>query len=361
MVILKHLSNLLSKISRNLCFRDVRAIDITVFFLYALRAYRKKTVRKPFNNSTPDLKLEAFLSILRDRVSEATQEKPTVRCWGRNLLRDEIASILNDTPSLKSLRPARKMIESLQRIGWIKSIPVESQGAATEFFLVDMEAGKKEIVDSLELLQALRPSGVICYFSAINYYDLTTQIPPHHHIAWFPSKPGNPGGVANKAAQTKEPAERNPLGVEKFRFQGVPYFLTKRDPSLMAGVQLREVSSRTRLRITTLEQTLLDTLLQPVRSGGEAVIFETWENAMEQFDPDRMAQHLSAIERTYLDRRAAAMLEMLGIRLESTALKARFSRVQERLKSEQEALVPLPLLPGFDFPNCNKGWNIQVP
>ena len=339
----------------------MRAIDITVFFLYALRAYRKKTVRKPFNNSTPDPKFEAFLSALRDRVSEATQETPTVRCWGRNLLRDEIATILNDTPSLKSLRPARKMIESLQRIGWIKSIPVESPGAAAEFFLVDMEAGKEEIVDSLELLQALRPNGVICYFSAINYYDLTTQIPTHHHIAWFPSKPGNPAGVANKAAQTNEPTERNPLGVEKFRFQGVPYFLTKRDSSLVAGVQLREVSSRTMLRITTLEQTLLDTLLQPVRSGGEAVIFEAWENAMEQFDPDRMAHHLSTIERTHLDRRVAAMLEVLGAHLESTALKARFDTIQERLKSDPEVLVPLPLLPGFDFPNCNRDWNIQVP
>ncbi|MEI6562575.1 MAG: hypothetical protein WCO68_10935 [Verrucomicrobiota bacterium] len=270
-------------------------------------------------------------------------------------------AILNGTPSLKSLLPACKMIESLQRIGWIKSIPVEPKGVAAEFFLVDMEAGKEENADSLELLQALRPNGVICYFSAIHYYDLTTQIPTHHHIAWFSSKPGNPSGVANKTAQTKEPTERNPLGVEKFRFQGVPYFLTKRDPSLVAGVQFREVSSRTRLRITTLEQTLLDTLLQPVRSGGEAVIFEAWENAMEQFDPDRMAQHLATIDRTYLDRRVAAMLEVLGTRLESTALKARFDTIQERLKSDPEVLVPLPLLPGFDFPNCNRDWNIQVP
>jgi predicted transcriptional regulator of viral defense system len=168
----------------------------------------------------------------------------------------------------------------------------------------------------------VQPSGVICYFSAITYYDLSTQFPTHHHIAWFPLKPANPGATVKGPVQNRKAAERNPLGVEKFRFQGVPYFLTKRDPALLAGVQRREVSRRTCLRITTLEQTLLDTLLQPVRSGGEAVIFEAWEKALEQLDPDRMAQHLTKIDRPFLDRRVAAMLEMLGARFESTPLEA---------------------------------------
>ena len=326
-----------------------------------LKAYRNDTVRDASKKTSPDPKFEVFLRALRDRVSEATRENPTVRCWRRKKLRDEIATILNADPALALFRPANKMIESLQRIGWLKAVPVESRDAADAFFLVDMAAGEAEIVDPLELLQALRPSGVICYFSALNYYDLSTQVPTHHHIAWFPSKTENLGGAVSNPAQNRKAAERNPLGVEKFRFQGVPYFLTKRDPSLLAGVQLREVSSRTRLRITTLEQTLLDTLLQPVRSGGEAVIFEAWENAMEQFDPDRMAQHLASIERIFLDRRVAAMLEMLGAGFESTSLAIRFGFVKERLKSESEAFPPLSLLPGFDFPNSNKGWNIQVP
>jgi hypothetical protein len=45
---------------------------------------------------------------------------------------------------------------------------------------------------------------------------------------------------------------------------------------------MRVVSPRTWLRITTLEQTLLDTLLQPLRCVGEAVVLEAWENGVSE-------------------------------------------------------------------------------
>ena len=52
------------------------------------------------------------------------------------------------------------------------------------------------------------------------------------------------------------------------------YYSNKRDVSLVPGIQFRVVSPRCWLRITTLEQTLLDALMQPVRCGGEAVALE---------------------------------------------------------------------------------------
>ena len=89
--------------------------------------------------------------------------------------------------------------------------------------------------------------------------------------------------------------KRNPLGTEIFRFEGVGYYSNKRDASLVPGIQFRVVSPRCWLRITTLEQTLLDALMQPVRCGGAAVVLEAWETGVKQFDADRMSEHLNPL------------------------------------------------------------------
>ena len=81
--------------------------------------------------------------------------------------------------------PAHVVIEQLKRMGLIHAIKVQSPNDTdlNDFLLLDMEAGKGETIYPLELLQAYLPDGVVCYFSAINYYELTTQVVAHHHVA----------------------------------------------------------------------------------------------------------------------------------------------------------------------------------
>src|SRR5207237_3233319 len=45
---------------------------------------------------------------------------------------------------------------------------------------------------------------------------------------------------------------------------------TRRSARLVLGVQSRDYGPRTRIRITTLEQTLLDTLSKPFHCGGRS-------------------------------------------------------------------------------------------
>jgi hypothetical protein len=249
-------------------------------------------------------------------------------------------------------------------MGWIHSIKVQSPNDAEliDFLLLDMEAGKGEPIYPLELLQAYLPGGVVCYFSAINYYELTTQIVMHHHIARL-----NPPTVKKSLAaaaktepeQAGEAVERNPLGTEIFQFEDVGYYLNKRDVSLIAGVQVRVVSPRCWLRITTLEQTLLDALKRPVPCGGEAVVLEAWETGIKQIDADRMAEHLAKIQRDDLDRRVGAVLEMIGADFEESTLGHRLNAIRERLKTQDVPVISL--LAGFEFPELNKTWEVRTP
>ena len=309
---------------------------------------------------------EIFLRALGNRVSAASEKNLTARCWKLSTLRREIRAVTKSNQEIlrTTFPPARLVIEHLKRMGLIQSIKVQSPNAreSSDFLLLDREGGRGEPIYPLELLQAYLPDGVVCYCSAINYYELTTQLVAHHHIArLIPPRAGKSLAAVDttELAQAGEVVERNPLGTEVFHFENVGYYLNKRDVSLAPGIQIRVVSPRFWLRITTLEQTLLDALRQPVCCGGEAVVLEAWETGVKQIDADRMTEHLVKIQREDLDRRVGAVLEMFGADFAASTLGRRLNSIRERLMTQH---VPeIPLLAGFEFPERNKTWKVRTP
>jgi hypothetical protein len=309
---------------------------------------------------------EIFLRAMAERVSVAGEKRLTTRCWKPSTLCREIREIakLNQAALRTTFPPTHEVVEQLKRIGLIHPVKVQSphDPRGMDFLLLDMEAGNGEPIYPLELLQAWLPDGVICYFSAINYYELTTQVVAHHHVARL-MPPGLRKVLASFEATRPEPAgevlERNPLGTEAFCFEDVPCYVNRRDASLVPGIQFRVVSPRCWLRITTLDQTLLDALMQPVRCGGEAVALEAWETGVKKIDPDRMAGHLAKIQRDDLDRRVGAVLELIGADFAASDLGRRLNALRERLMTEP---VPeIPIMAGFEFPELNKTWKVRAP
>jgi predicted transcriptional regulator of viral defense system len=308
---------------------------------------------------------EVFLRALAERVSAANESNLTARCWKLSTLSSEIKAVIKaNQKTLRATFPsARGVIDQLKRMGWIHPVTVQSpkDAVALEFLLLDMEAGKGDPINPLELLQAYLPDGVISYFSAISHHELTTQLVSHHHVArTTPAKPQKmvESGTAPVGPKS-EAVERNPLGTDIFSFEGVGYYSNRRDASLVPGIQTRVVAPRCWLRITTLEQTLLDGLMQPVRCGGEAVVLEAWETGVKQLDAERMAEHLDKMQREDLDRRVGAMLEMLGANFSSSALGRRLNTVKDRLTTQ--AVTEIPLLAGLEFSASNQTWKIQTP
>jgi hypothetical protein len=307
---------------------------------------------------------EVFLRTLGERISAASEKNLTARCWKLSTLLREIRTITKSNQAVlrTTFPPAHVVIEQLKRMGLIHSIKVQSPNDTelNDFLLLDMEAGKGETIYPLELLQAYLPDGVVCYFSAINYYELTTQVVAHHHVARLnPPRAKNSLATVDATKPAGEAVERNPLGTEIFHFEDVGYYLNKRDASLVPGIQFRVVSPRCWLRITTLEQTLLDALVQPVRCGGEAVALEAWETGVKQIDADRMGEHLAKIQRDDLDRRVGAVLEMIGANVAASTLGQRLNAVRDRLITE--AIPEIPLLAGFEFPELNQTWKVRTP
>lgn len=324
---------------------------------------------------------EPLLAALLPRLAAATEARPMVRCWSESGLRAELVAIGKELKERGVTVPAApQLIAWLSQIKLAHPVAVEAaaEGWRTRFFTLSLEqADGGADVHPIELLQAYAPRGVICYFTALSIHALTTQPPSHHTIAELVTMPARAEAAsAARVARTApgagpedgstsgldggrrppSPPRRtfNPLGSRLFDYQGVPYYESKRDSRRMPGVQRRYLDARAMYRITTREQTLLDTLHRPASCGGPEVIFEAWRTAVEDLDEKQLGDALVAIDDPDLFRRTAAMLALVEHDV-GAALQTLLRR------HEDPNAARIPLLPGLDYGRLNDRWKVLVP
>ena len=303
------------------------------------------------------------MRLLRDQVLEPTEAFPTVRCWKRSTLKGLIMKVIKATASeLKAsvFATAEEVIHSLLEMGWLKTIPLESVGQdAPVMYFLEMEAKEGGMIDPLEVLQGYFPEGVLCYFGVLSYLELTTQTPPFFHMASMYKSPLPQEWKETSIHRAEgENHDRNPLGQETFHFEGAVCYKTRRNAVLVPGIHLRNFGPRAYLRMTTLEQALIDTLIYPMQCGGQSVVFEAWERGIELWNPDRMADYLLGINRHSFDRRVGAMLEVLGSHNGSSKLTDRLEGVRRKLDSSS---CDICLLNGMSYPLLNESWKVRIP
>lgn len=290
------------------------------------------------------------------------------RCWTEGALKGVIRSIQADLAKdgfKKGSQSPQSLLATIVRQGHAAKLPIDGES----FYLLELGARPEAEVDPLELLMSAKPAGVICYFSAVVYHSLTTQVAAHHHVAELTPPREVVPKVATKTtpkdpeAEPIAPSERPPrsLGTLLFRYHDLPYYLTRRSSRLIPGVQVRHHGPRTRIRITTLEQTLLDTLYKPFQSGGPEVVFEVWQTATDlgRIDEERLVQYLVAMNYPATTRRLAVMLELV-----EHAPGAELARLLDRCQAEMDRESPfarISLLPGLSYESLNERWLVKTP
>lgn len=320
------------------------------------------------SQSPDDARWNLMFRELKHRVALPSEKHPATRIWCHSDLAKEIIRVKKDHQAeLRSTFPAAKaVIARMLEMEWLRGIPVDwpaGSSPASPIYLLDMEAAPDESPEPWELLQGYQPDGVLCYFGAAALHELTTQVPPFYHIA-VPRPPSARAG--EEAPQAPTPTDspdkkpRDPLGTMAFRYQGLACYSTRPEAALMPGIQTREYGQRTRLRITTPEQTMLDALWQPLKCGGQAVAFEIWERGVPKWNPDRMAKHLQAINRHEWDRRVGAMLSLLGAEPGADTLGNLLHSRQDEVRRAPD-LQPLPLLSGLPVSYLIPAWGILAP
>jgi predicted transcriptional regulator of viral defense system len=319
--------------------------------------------------SAPTL-LQTFLTGLvagvAARLDSPSDALPTVRCVARPALvrilsevRDALAVPGNKNVSAKTL------LAVLVDAGLAHVVPLDQRATGVpvdRLYAVGFGLASTEL-DPIELLQAHESAGVVCYFTALAVHGLTTQLPTHHHIALIIS---DASVVAKRKVVPADPAflgtthdpstgAMHPLGSKAFTYQGLPYYTTRREAHRIRSVQIRYLSEKSRFRVTTLEQTLVDTLHRPHSCGGPAVVYEAWNGGSSQIDATAIALLLRQIADPHLTRRVGYML----------------SRFAPGMARELDGLLParrfsatvdtIPLLPGVPHTAVDADWGVAVP
>ena len=301
----------------------------------------------------------AFLRV----VGKPSEARPTVRCLSH---RDAASILLKaraviDDPELRGFS-AEVLVENLVQSGILQPLDLESVDRPVTIYSVGPQA--RDSVDPIEILEAAVPAGVVCYFTALQFYGLTTQIATHHHIARLvhrsPSRPIERNVVRKSPANSMSPpTRRDPLGTLLFSYQSQPYYRTDRGRHTLAGTQLRNLNDKTIARITTREQTMLDTLHRPISCGGPSVVWEAWARGVSELDADSLARLLQTLNDAELNRRVGYMLQSQEFSAPSV-LGEILDDAERRVKKLDDENV-IPLLPGIPGASLEPRWGLRLP
>jgi hypothetical protein len=324
-------------------------------------------VRKPATLEKEQTYRETFLARLSHKLAAPTSDWPTVRCWIKPAL-DRIFKEVRDELTAEGMETGlshRALLEWLCRLGLASPLAVEGES----IYLVEIGATAETEVDPLELLMASKPVGVVCYFSAVAFHALTSQLVEHHHVAELRPQDPSPqsespkGEVSDRSEGTGGAGNRKSrgFGTLLFHYKGVPFYSTRRSARLVSGVQTRGHGPRTWVRITTLEQTLLDTLYKPFHCGGPEVVFEAWKEAVasRRIDEERLVEYLRAMNYPATARRLGVMLELVGSA--PAAELQRFLHACQEAIDRQSPYARISLLPGVAYQNLNEPWLVHTP
>jgi len=317
------------------------------------------------DNPKQQLFFEKVLSLFSKRFSKPTADLLSVRCISKFQLQKQLISIRDDLDfsGYKKIT-GKELLSHLENSGLafpIHTINPNSNNYEDRIYVIGLESSAS-LITPIELLQAELPSGVVCYFTALEYHGLTTQTPSHHHIAKL--VPGTSASkkidIKQKESNEKETVRSfNPFGTMKFIYDEKPYYVTNRDINLVPGVQERYLNDKTRFRITNYEQTLLDTLHRPINCGGTSVVFEAWSTALDNINSQRLYSLLIKINNELLSRRVGYMLENIGFNLDDNLFKYFESTKKKILKKESDSIATL--LPGIEYNQLDQDWFLRVP
>jgi hypothetical protein len=309
----------------------------------------------------------SILAELGERLKKPSADLPNVQ-W---LSKPRLIRLLVDVRKAAKAPSTLSGVKLLQMLVESKLAQMlkldDSQSTKTPPIVYYLELGAMPPISPIELLQTTQVSfdrSVICYFTALEYHALTTQETPHHHIASLKSTSGQnvseqlPSSPQSDNTHTGQSDRAPSLGTLLFYYQGAPYYVTYRDPKWVPGIQTVLLSPTCQVRMTTLEQTLLDTLHKPWSCGGPSVVFEAWERGVPLLDDTRLFEYLKKIGRADLTRRAGYMLENNNFSPVDSGLCNLLSDAKTKVK---EGLLPIiPLLPDVPSKTLNETWGLYT-
>lgn len=325
----------------------------------------KHTKKNKFSSDSKNL--SRIVKGLSEVLRKPSHSFPSVEWMSESSIIRLLRNI-KDKINLPAIYTGKKILGMLMDSGLAEKLVIKDVPSTKDPHVVYcLEFGGFPKISPAEILlstQADFSKTAICYFSAIQHHELSSQIPPHHHIARLKkmARKSTKDRLAFLKKQDNNNKDQNvskpSLGTLLFYYEDTPYYETSRDCNLVPGIQ--EVLLRPSLlaRVTTLEQTLLDTLHKPWSCGGPAVVFEAWENGVSLIDDELLGSYLNKINRFDVDLRVGYTLSRFKSTLNNFELTRRFKSAKKY--TAKNNISSLSLLPNVPCNTYNEEWRLHV-
>jgi len=181
--------------------------------------------------------------------------------------------------------PTPQFLERLQTKGWIRRI------RRGRFAVIPLSSGEDrspqlhEFVVAMELVSP----AVIAYWSALNHYGMTEQLPRTVFVA------------------TDHPVRRQPGEV-----LGVTYKIVSLKPGKLFGV-MKEWINEIPFSVTDREKTIIDGLDLPQYVGGLGEITKALTVSWKMLDEKKLREYAAKIGNSAAAKRLGFMMETLGL------------------------------------------------
>jgi predicted transcriptional regulator of viral defense system len=160
-----------------------------------------------------------------------------------------------------------------------------------------------------EILMEANPLAAVSHYSAMSFHQLTEDFPKEFHLLlpgiipdWFPIGTGE-----DDWDELKPPGKARKL--EHLHQLPVYWHTVKR----LQGIREYKPFGYP-VRVTTVERTLLDGLLDPAWCGGSEKVFRAWANARETVQVNMVVDLVNTFDMPILRQRAGFVMETLGLK-----------------------------------------------
>ena len=183
-------------------------------------------------------------------------------------------------------RILREIVLRLERRGYIKRV---EKG---KYIIVPLGANKEEYtLHEFVIGSMLVKEYAIAYWSALNYYGFTEQIPQTVFV---------------QATSRKKH--------QKVEIFGVKYGIVRVETKKFFGIR-KEWIEDTQINITDKEKTIIDCLDKPQYSGGIVEVIKALKNNHKELDLKKLSQYANQIGKSAVSRRLGYICDLLNIKI----------------------------------------------
>lgn len=202
-----------------------------------------------------------------------------------------------------------------------------------------------------DLVQSINEHGYFCHFTAMQMHNLTTQVPKTIYFnIEQPNKSG--GGTLTQAGIDRAFSGkcRTSKNIATYRDRTI-CLINGGNTGKLGVMSLKTHDSKSEVRVTGLERTLLDATVRPIYAGGVFEVARAFEAARDRVSANKLAAILRTVNYTY------PYHQSIGFYMSRAGFKTSQIDIMRRFKIE------------FDFyldyhmkdKDYNKEWRLFVP